>query len=255
MTTRAVVPTATWSALRAFSSSTPAAYEHSSRPERPRNPPSETLFVGNVPWDATAADLQRIFADFGVIVGEVRVPIGFDGRSRGFAHVTYSDVASAQAAVSSASEEPLHLNGRDLVLDYASARSVSTKAPVQPNNKVYYTNFEQGEAALRELLSEHEADILSVYQLRDGNTGAPLASGFVEFSSVDVAQSVIKQFNGQELDSGATLSISYARPRKERTEGSSFSERRGGGARRGGGGGGGGGHYSNRGYNSRNDDY
>ena len=91
--------------------------------------------------------------------------------------------------------------------------------------------------------------------MRDGNTGAPLASGFVEFSSVDVAQSVIKQFNGQELDSGATLSISYARPRKERTEGSSFSERRGGGARRGGGGGGGGGHYSNRGYNSRNDDY
>ena len=67
---------------------------------------------------------------------------------------------------------------------------------------------------------------------------------------VDVAQSVIQQFNGQELGSGATLAMSYARPRRERTEGSSYSERRSGGSGRGGGG-----HYSNRGYNSRNDGY
>ena len=89
--------------------------------------------------------------------------------------------------------------------------------------------------------------------MRDGNTGAPTASGFIELSSVDVAQSVIQQFNGQELGSGATLAMSYARPRRERTEGASYSERRSGGSGRGGGGGGG--HYSNRGYNSRNDGY
>ena len=75
MTARPAVPVATWSALRAFSSSppAPAPFDHPSQSGRPRNPPSETLFVGNVPWDATAEDLHRIFADFGTIVGEVRI--------------------------------------------------------------------------------------------------------------------------------------------------------------------------------------
>ena len=66
--------------------------------------------------------------------------------------------------MSSSSEEPLHLHGRDLVLDYAAAaRNAGSKTSPPPNNKIYFANFEQGEAALRELLSEYEADILSVF--------------------------------------------------------------------------------------------
>lgn len=55
------------------------------------------------------------------------------------------------------------MRGRDLVLDFAAAHPASSRSAPPPNNKIYFANFEQGEASLRELLSEYEADILSVF--------------------------------------------------------------------------------------------
>lgn len=74
-------------------------------------------------------------------------------------------------AVDSAAQEPMHLNGRDLVLDYAQNKSANNPSAA-PSNKIYFSNFEQGEAALRELLVEHEADILSVFVRASPNSKA-----------------------------------------------------------------------------------
>jgi RNA recognition motif-containing protein len=83
------------------------------------------------------------------------------------------------------------------------------------------------------------ADI--VFIVRDGNTGETLPTGFVEFSDVDVATNVIDEFNGMALPSGQTLEVTYARPRKPRTDNRSNDRR---GDKRGS-------HYTNRGYNSQ----
>lgn len=57
-------------AVRQFSSSTIASYDG---PERPRNPPSDTLFVGNVPWNATEEELTDLFSEFGELEGPIRM--------------------------------------------------------------------------------------------------------------------------------------------------------------------------------------
>lgn len=189
------------------------------------------------------------------------------GRPRGFAHITFTDESAAITAVNSAAQEPLHIAGRDLSLDFASNTKRANAPPPPPNNKVYFANFEGGENGLRTLFKDYESNILSVFLrkflsaiffrtqvadiifiVRDGNTGAALPSGFVEFSDVDVATSVIDEFNGMALPSGANLEINYARPKKPRQENNRFDSgrydnRRADNKR--------GNHYTNRGYNSQ----
>lgn len=63
---RVAAPVASRFAVRAFNNST-------SNYERPRNPPSDTIFVGNVPWETTKEELAELFSDFGTIAGEVRM--------------------------------------------------------------------------------------------------------------------------------------------------------------------------------------
>ncbi|KAF9476624.1 RNA-binding domain-containing protein [Pholiota conissans] len=237
---KAATPIASRFAVRTFSNTMRTS-------DRPRNPPSNTIFIGNVPWETTPEELATLFSDFGTIDGEVRMPVDNQGRPRGFAHITFVDESSAITAVNSAMEEPLHIAGRDLSLDFAtnSRRAPPTEAPA-PNNKVYFANFEGGENGLRTLFKDFEGDILSVFMLRDGNTGASLPSGFVEFSDVDVATNVIEQFNGTQLPSGSRLEISYARPRKPRQE-ARFENRRQDNRRSG--------QYTNRGYQSNQRNY
>ena len=56
-----------------------------------------TLFVGNLPYETTEADLSRWFAAAGVQIGSVSLQVDrFSGRSRGFAYVVLeSDTQSA----------------------------------------------------------------------------------------------------------------------------------------------------------------
>ncbi|HLJ16037.1 MAG TPA: hypothetical protein VKV15_16180 [Bryobacteraceae bacterium] len=67
------------------------------------------LFVGNLPYSATEADLESFFGSAGVTVDRVDVVRDrFSGEARGFGFVEISDDASAQRAIESC-------NGRDLM--------------------------------------------------------------------------------------------------------------------------------------------
>ena len=85
-----------------------------------------------------------------------------DGRPRGFAHVTFDNVKNAVAAVLSATEEPIHIGGRDLVVNFAKPKT-NSRANNEPNEKLYFSGCNQGEAALRELLKDFEGDIVSIH--------------------------------------------------------------------------------------------
>ncbi|KAF8949970.1 hypothetical protein BDZ97DRAFT_1668273 [Flammula alnicola] len=241
VTLRAVAPTASrFATQRAFSNTAPAFVG------RTRNEPSDNVFLGNLPWSTTKEDIVELLEDFGQVT-DVRIPTHADGRPRGFAHITFSDKASAVAAVTSALEEPLHLSGRDLVVDYASVRKNDNAPPQQPNKRVYFSNFEQDEAAFRELLQDFNADLISVYFMRDGNTGEALSAGFLEFTDERIATEVINALNGTSLPSGSNLQLAYARPRRERSGFSPRNQNRSDERR--------GGHYSQRAYTPRGSDY
>jgi len=82
-------------------------------------PPSR-LFVGNLPYNATAAELKEFFSSVG-LVSSVSLPVEREsGKPRGFAFVEFPDHAHAQEAVRRFHNQPF--NGRALVVNEARAR-------------------------------------------------------------------------------------------------------------------------------------
>jgi cold-inducible RNA-binding protein len=65
------------------------------------------LFVGNLSFTATPADLETLFGQVGVVSSATIISDKFTGRSRGFGFVEMSSTQEAQAAIE-------RFNGYDL---------------------------------------------------------------------------------------------------------------------------------------------
>jgi RNA recognition motif-containing protein len=65
------------------------------------------LFVGNLSFDTTSADLEALFSEIGHCESASVITDRATGRSRGFGFVEMSSAAEAQKAIST-------LNGREL---------------------------------------------------------------------------------------------------------------------------------------------
>ncbi len=86
--------------------------------------PSKTIFIGNLAYEMTDADLNKLFRDVRNVI-DVRVAIDRrTGQPRGFAHADFVDVKSAEAAMEFLVGKSFY--GRTLRLDYSSTR---TKRP------------------------------------------------------------------------------------------------------------------------------
>lgn len=78
------------------------------------------LYVGNLSFETTENDLQDLFEQHGP-VGEVTLMMDrMTGKSRGFAFVTMSDKAQAEAAMSALNGK--EVSGRTLTVNEARAR-------------------------------------------------------------------------------------------------------------------------------------
>lgn len=78
-----------------------------------------TVFVGSLSYSTTNDSLREFFADCGEIK-DVRVGMRPDGKSKGFAHVEFTDEAGAQAAIKKHDET---LDGRRIKVDMAQRKS------------------------------------------------------------------------------------------------------------------------------------
>ena len=78
------------------------------------------LFVGNLPYDATEAELRQHFAAVGAL-SHVFIPVDREtGRPRGFAFVEFNERPHAEAAISRLNNQPF--KGRPLSVSEARAR-------------------------------------------------------------------------------------------------------------------------------------
>ena len=105
-----------------------AAYGN--RASRPRNPPSKTLFIGNMSFEMTDRDLNNLFRGIRNVV-DVRVAI--DRRTcqpRGFAHADFIDIKSAMEAMKVLNEKETY--GRKLRIDYSFGNNMAPKNQVPP---------------------------------------------------------------------------------------------------------------------------
>lgn len=83
------------------------------------NPPSSTLFVGNLSFDVTEDGLWGVFNEYGV--KNVRLPTDRDtGRRKGFGYVEFEDVDSAKKAFEATNGADVE--GRNIRLDYSAPR-------------------------------------------------------------------------------------------------------------------------------------
>ncbi|MDI1491270.1 MAG: hypothetical protein OHK93_002479 [Ramalina farinacea] len=88
-------------------------------PNRARNPPTRTLFFGNMSFDMSDRDLNALFRSVKNVV-DVRVAIDRrTGQPRGFAHADFTDVASAESAMEEMQGKMV--GGRALRIDFSTS--------------------------------------------------------------------------------------------------------------------------------------
>ena len=93
----------------------------------PANPPSKTLFIGNMSFEMSDKDLNDLFRDIRNVM-DVRVAIDRrTGQPRGFAHADFIDVASAVRAQAVLKEKVIY--GRQLRVDFPKSGSQQTREP------------------------------------------------------------------------------------------------------------------------------
>ncbi|KAI0539262.1 RNA-binding domain-containing protein [Xylaria digitata] len=87
--------------------------------------PTNSLYIGNIPYEASDADLNQLFRSL-ENVKDVRVAVDRNtGWPRGFAHADFVDVESAKKAYEFLSQH--NLGGRQLRVDYSEARKILQK--------------------------------------------------------------------------------------------------------------------------------
>ena len=87
--------------------------------ERPKNPPTKTLFIGNMSFDMSDRDLNNLFREIKNVL-DVRVAIDRrTGQPRGFAHADFVDIASAERAMRELSGKVI--SGRALRVDFSTS--------------------------------------------------------------------------------------------------------------------------------------
>lgn len=79
-----------------------------------------TVYVGNLPWQATEDDLGALFAEFGPIINVRIIQDPVTGRSRGYGFVELASREHVPRAV--ASIDGREFNGRTLVVSRARPR-------------------------------------------------------------------------------------------------------------------------------------
>jgi len=91
------------------------------RSSKPINPPSKTLFIGNMSFEMTDRDLNALFKNVRNVI-DVRVAIDRrTGQPRGFAHADFIDIKSAMDALKILSGKETY--GRKLRIDYSYGAS------------------------------------------------------------------------------------------------------------------------------------
>jgi RNA recognition motif-containing protein len=82
---------------------------------------SSNIYVGNLAYNTTSADLQTLFEQHGEVTRAQVITDRDSGRSRGFGFVEMSSAESAQAAIRSLDGHDL--DGRNLKVNIAKERS------------------------------------------------------------------------------------------------------------------------------------
>ncbi len=81
---------------------------------------AKTLYVGNLPWESTEEELEKLFAEMAVVESVRIIRDRETGRSKGFGFVELADEANVEEII--ASTNGMLMGGRTLVVNEAKPR-------------------------------------------------------------------------------------------------------------------------------------
>lgn len=87
---------------------------------------AKNIYVGNLAWSTTDADLRNLFAEFGEVLSARVISDRETGRSRGFGFVEMDDAGAAQAIQALNGKA---IGGRDLKVNEAQPRESRPSRP------------------------------------------------------------------------------------------------------------------------------
>lgn len=97
---------------------------------------AKRLFVGSLPYSATGAQLEELFAQVGKVASVNLITDKFSGRSKGFAFVEMATEEEAKEAISKLNNS--ELDGRKIVVNEARPqedRGSSNRGNYQRSNR------------------------------------------------------------------------------------------------------------------------
>ncbi|KAI3870295.1 hypothetical protein MKX03_029684 [Papaver bracteatum] len=184
---------------------------------------SSRLYVGNLPYSMTSAQLTDIFNQAGQVSSVEIVYDRVTDRSRGFAFVTMGTAEQAKEAIRMFAGS--QIGGRTVKVNFPEVprggeREImgpkihrSNRGFVESPYKIYAGNL--GWTVSSEGLKDafaNQPGLLSAKVIYDRDSGKARGFGFVTFSSAQDAQSAIDALNGVELE-GRPLRLNLAAER------------------------------------------
>ncbi|KAF4631843.1 hypothetical protein G7Y89_g6286 [Cudoniella acicularis] len=176
--------------------------------------PTSDIYIGNLLFDITAADLEREFAPYGDIKSAV-IATDPRGLSKGFGYVQFADIDMATKAIEAKNQSVFE--GRRLMVNYVNkTRREERNNP--PSKTLFIGNlaFEMSDADLNKLFR----DIRNVIDVRvaiDRRTGQPRGFAHADFVDIESATKARETLKGQEVY-GRALRVDFslgARPTRE----------------------------------------
>jgi len=213
---------------------------------------SKNLFIGSLSWNVDEDWLGEEFQKHGELQGVRIITDQNTGRSKGYGYVEFVNLDDAVKAYEAM--KGTEIDGRAINLDYAKPRPEGNQNNHQaraksfgdqlsaPSDTLWVGNisFDATVDMISEAFGEH-GELSGVRVPTDPESGAIKGFGYVQFTSVDDAQSAIDALQGANI-AGRPVRIDFAQPRSN--DGSS---RGGRGGQRGGRGGSFGGGFGGRG--------
>ncbi len=192
-------------------------------PEPARNDPSNTLFVGGLPYDISEDTVRETFQAFGSI-SSIRLPTDRETQKpKGFGYVEFSSEDEAIAAFDAMNGA--NLGGRSLRVDYAAPRAPRPdreggdgdgRGSGGANNPKSSTIFVAGVSY--DATEDHIREAFQVYgtivrvRLPTDEDGKTKGFGYVEFDTVDEARAAFEALDGAEVAS-RSLRLDYVAER------------------------------------------
>ncbi|XP_072952143.1 33 kDa ribonucleoprotein, chloroplastic [Typha angustifolia] len=181
---------------------------------------SGRLYVGNLPFSMTPAQLAEIFGEAGTVDTVEVIYDRVTDRSRGFAFVTMATVEEASEAIRML--DGSQLGGRAVKVNFPEVprggeREVmspkargGTRGFIDSPYKVYAGNlgWSLTSQALKDAFAA-QPGLLGAKIIFDRDTGRSRGFGFISFASAEEAQAAIEAMNGVEVE-GRPLRLSPA---------------------------------------------